>query len=73
MNQLYNTLVEVGADENVVDVQGHTPAYYRDHPQDVRHRTVQSRKPPPMATRLIKADPDSATSPSKFVIKRLTM
>ena len=45
------------------------PAYYRDHPQDVRHRTVQSRKPPPMATRLIKADPDSATSPSKFVIK----
>ena len=51
--------------------QGHTPAYYRDHPQDVRHRTVQSRKPPPMATRLIKADPDSATSPSKYSNNKL--
>lgn len=46
--------------------QGHTPAYYRDHPQDIRHRTVQSRKPPPLPTKLIKADPDSATSPSKY-------
>jgi hypothetical protein len=47
--------------------QGHTPAYYRDHPQDIRHRTVNSRKPPPLATRLMKADPDSATSPSKYI------
>lgn len=40
--------------------------FYRDHPQDIRHRTVQSRKPPPMSTHLIKGDPDSATSPSKY-------
>ena len=40
--------------------------YYRDHPQDIRHRTVQSRKPPPVATHLIRGDPDSATSPSKY-------
>jgi hypothetical protein len=46
--------------------QGHSPSYYRDHPQDIRHRTVQSRKPPPVATHLIKGDPDSATSPSKY-------
>lgn len=46
--------------------QGHTPAYYRDHPQDIRHRTVQSRKPPPLQTKLMRADPDSATSPSKY-------
>ena len=46
--------------------QGHTPAYYRDHPQDIRHRTVQSRKPPPLPSKLIKSDPDSATSPSKY-------
>ena len=46
--------------------QGHTPAYYREHPQDIRHRTVQSRKPPPLPSKLIKSDPDSATSPSKY-------
>ena len=40
--------------------------FYRDHPQDIRHRTVQSRKPPPMTTHLIRGDPDSATSPSKY-------
>ena len=45
--------------------QGHSPSYYRDHPQDIRHRTVQSRRPPPPQTHLIKGDPDSATSPSK--------
>lgn len=47
--------------------QGHSPAYYRDHPQDIRHRTVQSRRPPPVTTHLIKGDPDSATSPSKYI------
>ena len=41
--------------------QGHSPSYYRDHPQDIRHRTVQSRRPPPPQTHLIKGDPDSAT------------
>lgn len=46
--------------------QGRSPAFYRDHPQDIRHRTVQSRKPPPINTHLIKGDPDSATSPSKY-------
>ena len=46
--------------------QGHSPSYYRDHPQDIRHRTVQSRRPPPTSTALIKGDPDSATSPSKY-------
>ena len=46
--------------------QGHSPSYYRDHPQDIRHRTVQSRKPPPLQTNLMRADPDSATSPSKY-------
>ena len=46
--------------------QGHSAAFYRDHPQDIRHRTIQSRKPPPMATHLMKGDPDSATSPSKY-------
>ncbi len=46
--------------------QGHSPSFYRDHPQDIRHRTVQSRRPPPTTTHLIKGDPDSATSPSKY-------
>ncbi len=46
--------------------QGHSPAFYRDHPQDIRHRTVQSRRPPPVTSHLIKGDPDSATSPSKY-------
>ena len=46
--------------------QGHSPSFYRDHPQDIRHRTVQSRRPPPISTHLIKGDPDSATSPSKY-------
>ena len=46
--------------------QGRTPLFYRDHPQDIRHRTVQSRKPPPQSTHLIRGDPDSATSPSKY-------
>lgn len=52
--------------------QGHTPAYYRDHPQDIRHRTVQSRKPPPLPSKLIKSDPDSATSPSKYEGRELS-
>ena len=46
--------------------QGHSAAFYRDHPQDIRHRTIQSRKPPPLSTHLMKGDPDSATSPSKY-------
>ena len=46
--------------------QGHSPSFYKDHPQDIRHRTVQSRRPPPVTTHLIKGDPDSATSPSKY-------
>lgn len=46
--------------------QGHSPSYYRDHPQDIRHRTVQSRRPPPLTSHLVKGDPDSATSPSKY-------
>lgn len=47
--------------------QGHSPSYYKDHPQDIRHRTVQSRRPAPQSTHLIKGDPDSATSPSKYL------
>ena len=46
--------------------QGHSPYFYKDHPQDIRHRTIQSRRPPPIVTHLIKGDPDSATSPSKY-------
>ncbi|TRY79118.1 hypothetical protein TCAL_09905 [Tigriopus californicus] len=67
VNQLYNILVDSGADENAVDVQGHSPSYYKEHPQDIRHRTVQSRRPAPQSTHLIKGDPDSATSPSKYL------
>jgi hypothetical protein len=33
----------------------------------VRTRTVGSRKPPPTSTHLLKGDPDSATSPSKYL------
>ena len=40
--------------------------YYKDNPKDIRNRTVGSRKPPPTTTHLLKGDPDSATSPSKY-------
>ena len=40
--------------------------YYRDNPTAIRTRTVASRKPPPTTTHLLKGDPDSATSPSKY-------
>ncbi|XP_071748221.1 uncharacterized protein [Lepeophtheirus salmonis] len=62
-NKMYHYLLSGGADENVVDIQGHSAYYYQDHPQDIRHRTIQSRKPQPIGTHLIKGDPDSATSP----------
>ena len=40
--------------------------YYKDNPKHIRTRTVGSRKPAPSSTHLLKGDPDSATSPSKY-------
>ena len=40
--------------------------YYKDNPKQIRTRTVGSRKPAPASTHLLKGDPDSATSPSKY-------
>ena len=40
--------------------------YYKDNPKHIRTRTVGSRKPAPTSTHLLKGDPDSATSPSKY-------
>lgn len=42
--------------------------YYKDNPKHIRTRTVGSRKPAPTSTHLLKGDPDSATSPSKYSI-----
>lgn len=41
--------------------------YYKDNPKHIRTRTVGSRKPAPASTHLLKGDPDSATSPSKYL------
>ena len=46
--------------------QGRSPMYYKDNPKHIRTRTVGSRKPAPTSTHLLKGDPDSATSPSKY-------
>ena len=42
--------------------------YYKDNPKHIRTRTVGSRKPAPSSTHLLKGDPDSATSPSKYFL-----
>ena len=53
---------------NNIFQQGRSPMYYKDNPKHIRTRTVGSRKPAPTSTHLLKGDPDSATSPSKYSI-----
>ena len=47
-------------------LEGAEGIFYNKFKHYVRVRTVGSRKPAPASTHLLKGDPDSATSPSKY-------
>lgn len=39
---MWGVLVNNGADTNVVDNRGHTPAYYMDHPDEINLPIINS-------------------------------